>query len=254
MKNWIEFCKVKRFLLDGREIPAVSLGTSPFIGAGQFGYKATDYYKKFYLNPQNMEEIIVKSFELGIPAIQAIAYDRIIQAIKNVRDKLQVNLFSSITIGFHDWRKELEESKIIDPQIAFIFPSITDLRDKAKLKEVIDGIKEAGVIPGCATHTPGKTLPFLEDSGLDIKVYLAPVNPAGKFMGPEPAKLVELYEKAKKPVIGKKVLAAGDIEPGEAFPFVSKIKSVKGITVGITSIQEAEETFEQARKFWPIEV
>jgi len=253
MKNWKEFCQVKRFLLNGREIPAVSLGTSPFIGAGQFRSKAADYYKKFYQNPQNMEEIIIKSVKLGIPAIQAIAYEGIIQTIKNVREKLQINLFSSITIGFHDWRKELEESKVIDPQIAFIFPSITDLRNKAKLKEVIDAVKEAGVIPGCATHNPIKTLPFLEDSGLDIKVYLAPINPEGKFMGSEPAKVLELYEKAKKPVIGKKVLAAGDIGPEEAFPFVSKIENIKGITVGITSIQEAEETFEQARKFWPIE-
>jgi hypothetical protein len=72
-------------------------------------------------------------------------------------------------------------------------------------------------------------------------------------MGSEPAKVLELYEKVKKPIIGKKVLAAGDIKPEEAFPFVSKIKIVKGITVGITSIREAGETFEQARKFWPIE-
>jgi len=231
----------------------VSLGTSPFIGAGQFGYKAADYYRKFYQNPQNMEEIIVKSVELGVPAIQAIAYERIIQAIKNVQDKLQVNLFCSVTIGFDDWRKELNESKMINPQIAFIFPSITDLRNKEKLKEVIDGIQDAGVIPGCATHNPWKTLPFLEDSGLDVKVYLAPVNPVGRLMGSEPDKAAALLEKVKKPVIAKKVLAAGTIGPEEAFPFVSRIKSVKGMTVGITSIQEAEETFEQAKKFWPLE-
>jgi hypothetical protein len=253
MKNWNECCQVKCFLLDGREIPAVSLGTSPFIGAGQFGYKAADYYRKFYQNPQNMEEIIVKSVELGVPAIQAIAYERIIQTIKHVQDKLQVNLFCSVTIGFDDWRKELNESKSIDPQIAFIFPSITDLRNKEKLKEVIDGIKDTGVIPGCATHNPGKTLPFLEDAGLDIKVYLAPVNPVGRLMGSEPAKAAELLEKVKKPVIAKKVLAAGTIGPEEAFPFVSRIKSVKGVTVGITSIQEAKKTFEQAKKFWPLE-
>jgi hypothetical protein len=253
MKNWNECCQVKCFLLEGREIPAVSLGTSPFIGAGQFGSRSADYYKRFYLNPLNMEEIIIKSVELGVPAIQAIAYERIIQAIKHVQDKLQVNLFCSVTIGFDDWRKELNESKMINPQIAFIFPSITDLRNKEKLKDVIDGIQDAGVIPGCATHNPGKTLPFLEDSGLDIKVYLAPVNPVGRFMGSEPAKAATLLEKVKKPVIAKKVLAAGSIAPGEAFPFVSRIKSVKGMAVGITSIQEAEETFEQAKKFWPIE-
>lgn len=253
MRHWKEFSQVKIFLLDGREIPSVSLGTSPFIGAGQFGTKAPGYYKSFYLKPRNIEEIIVKSVELGVPAIQVIAYERIIQTVKLTQEKLRVKLFSSVTVGLDDWRKELERAKIIDPQIAFIFPSITELKNKDILKEVISGIKDAGIIPGCATHNPGKILPFLEDSGLDIKVYMAPINPAGTFMGPEPYKVIEYYEKAKKPIIGKKTLAAGRIRPEEAFPFASKIKNVKGITVGITSLHEADETFAEAKKFWPAE-
>jgi len=63
-------------------------------------------------------------------------------------------------------------------------------------------ICEAGMIPGCATHNPAETIPFLESSGLDIKAYLAPVNPIGEFMGQEPDKVIKIIENAKKPVIG----------------------------------------------------
>ena len=89
----------------------MSLGTSPFIGAGQFGPLSADYYKRFYLNPLNMEEIIIKSVELGVPAVQAIAYERIIQAIKHVQDKLQVK---GITVGItsiHEAEETFEQAK-----------------------------------------------------------------------------------------------------------------------------------------------
>jgi hypothetical protein len=250
MKNWKELCEVKTFHLDGREVPAVSLGTSPFIGAGQFDSRARDYYTQFYQNPENMEKIIAKSIELGVPAIHAIAYDRIIEVINRVQQSNQVKIFCSITIGLNDWRKEIYESKIIDPQIAFIHGTITDARNMSILGKMMDEIMKAGIIPGCATHNPLETIPFLEGSGLDIKIYFAPVNPTGRYLGREPQRVIELLKNAARPVIGKKVLAAGRIEPERAFSFVSKIHNIKGIAVGIASLQEAEETFGQAKKFW----
>ncbi|UCH95313.1 MAG: hypothetical protein JSV88_00320, partial [Candidatus Aminicenantes bacterium] len=251
MKNWKDICGVRIFQINDMEIPAVSLGTSPFIGAGQFGNKAAEYYRTFFLQPENMEKMMIKSVELGIPAIQAIAYDIIIQAIKNVRDSLQLELFCSVSIGMEDWQRELEAARIIEPRIAFIHAVITDSRNKAQLQTIIDAIKKAKMIPGCVTHNPVKTIPFLEDSGLDVKIYMAPVNPAGIFLGAAPGEIAELIEKAKKPVMGKKVLAAGRIAPAEAFAFVSRVKNLKGIAVGIASQREAEETFAQAKKFWP---
>ena len=85
MQDWKDICQVKTFLIDETEIPSVSLGTSPFIGAGQFGPRAEEYYRQFYLNPMNIEAIIKKSTELGVPAVQALTYDKIIKAIVNTQ-------------------------------------------------------------------------------------------------------------------------------------------------------------------------
>jgi len=36
-------------------IPRVLLGTSPFVGSGQFGTRSPIYYAKFYRNPENWQ-------------------------------------------------------------------------------------------------------------------------------------------------------------------------------------------------------
>ncbi len=251
MRDWKDICQVKTFFIDGIEIPSVSLGTSPFIGAGQFGPRAGEYYKQFYLNPMNIVAIIKKSTELGIPAVQALAYDKIIKAIVHAQIELGLKLSTTVTIGVQNWKKELEEVKIIDPAIVFIHARITDLRNFGILKNMIQMIEAKGMIPGCATHNPVRTIPFIEDSGLDIKCYLAPANTTGLLLGEEPERLVELLKNINRTVIAKKVLAAGSVGPEEAFSFVSKLKNVEGITVGIASVEEACETFDIAKRFWP---
>ncbi len=47
-------------------IPRILLGTSPFIGSGQFGSKASLYYTHFYENPQNIVKVMCKAVDLGV--------------------------------------------------------------------------------------------------------------------------------------------------------------------------------------------
>jgi hypothetical protein len=251
MRDWRDICKVSTFKLGGREIPAVSLGTSPFIGAGQFGSKSGEYYSRFYQQPENIERIIKRSAQLGVPAVQVLCYDRIVHAVLRAQAEIGVKLFTTVTIGVVDWKRELSEAELIDPAICFIHARITDLRNRTLLEEIIDRIKRAGMIPGCATHNPAMTVPFLEESDLDFGCYLAPVNRSGLLLGSDSRKVLELYEGAAQPVIAKKVLAAGRVGPEDAFRFVCEIQNVKGITVGIASESEAQQTFEAARRFWP---
>ncbi len=251
MRDWKEICRVRTFEIEGREIPAVSLGTSPFIGAGQFGSKSGEYYKLFYARPENIEPIIRCSAELGVPAIQVLYYDRIIHALIRVQSAIGVKLFTTVTIGIVDWKRELLESALIDPSICFIHARITDLRNRLFLTEIIEEIRRKGMIPGCATRQPAETIPVLEESGLPIGCYLAPLNRIGLFVGDNLKRTVDCYERASRPVIAKKVFAAGRIGPEEAFSFVSKVKNVKGVAVGIASESEAQETFETALRFWP---
>jgi hypothetical protein len=50
-------------------IPKLMLGTSPFIGAAQFGRKAYEYRRMFFYNESNMKKLFIKSALLDVKFI-----------------------------------------------------------------------------------------------------------------------------------------------------------------------------------------
>ncbi|MEM0232353.1 MAG: hypothetical protein QXG78_04545, partial [Candidatus Methanomethyliaceae archaeon] len=70
----------------------------------------------------------------------------------------------------------------------------------------------------------------------------------GIFMDEKPEIIYELVKKLEKPIIGKKVLAAGKLNPYEALEYASKYLNI--IALGIASEKEAIETFSIALKFF----
>ena len=63
------------------------LGTSPFIGASQFGFKSFHYYQYFYLHPENILRIIRKAYEIGIEGLQLLPYPPVVKAVKKALDE-----------------------------------------------------------------------------------------------------------------------------------------------------------------------
>jgi hypothetical protein len=51
------------------QIPKLMLGTSPFIGAAQFGRKAYDYRRLFFYNESNMKRLFIQSATLDVKAV-----------------------------------------------------------------------------------------------------------------------------------------------------------------------------------------
>jgi len=70
-------------------IPRVLLGTSPFIGAGQFGRRAAFYYNYFYENPKNIVKIIHKAVDLGVTGVQALPFRPIFGAFKGCGERTE---------------------------------------------------------------------------------------------------------------------------------------------------------------------
>jgi len=97
-----------------------------------------------------------------------------------------------------DWKKQLADSMVIEPDIVFIHACKADRKNKEELTEIIKEIKGFGKIAGCATHNPLETIPFLEYSDLDVKLYMIPVNMIGRFMGREPEKVKSIIENASR--------------------------------------------------------
>jgi len=227
------------------KIPRLMLGTSPFIGAGQFGARSQGYYEQFSQRPENMVKLMVEAAEFGINWVQAIGYDRVGRAVEEARCRTMKEIEVAGTVGLRDFNQELELMKSLKAKIIFTHASVTDRLD-SYLKECIERISEVG-IPGVATHNPGRTIPTLEDWER-IEIIMAPINKIGRYMVPSPERALEAISNTKKVVIGKKVLAAGQLDPEEALEYVAEF--VYGVAIGITSWQELVKTFCIAKRIW----
>lgn len=83
-------------------IPRILLGTSPFIGAGQFGSRAQIYYEHFYKKPENIVKIVLKAVDLGVTGVQALPFRPVFRALKAVERELKERLTIVGTIGPDD--------------------------------------------------------------------------------------------------------------------------------------------------------
>ena len=72
-------------MIEGRRVPLISIGTSPFIGAGQFGVKGLLWRSRFLHNAQAMAELMMESYELGAKGAHIIPLGDIPKAVKLVR-------------------------------------------------------------------------------------------------------------------------------------------------------------------------
>lgn len=218
--------KFGTFKIAGVEIPKVLFGTSPFMGAGQFGAKAALYYSKFY-NPDN-----IKCINLGVNAVQPFGYARLIEPIGSV--------------GLENLEEEIELMRSINSKCILIHAVLSD-RNLEGVKGKLRELKEEGIITGIVTHEPGRVIPEAE-SIEDVNLILAPANKLGRFMEPTFESSVRAIENSSKKIIAIKPLAAGKLKPSDAFEFLSNL--VDGVAVGIASKEEARETFGAARKFF----
>jgi hypothetical protein len=243
--------KVRIISIGGRELPAVSLGTSPFIGAGQFGSRALTYRRLFFDNPANIVDLMVYAAELGVPCVQLLAIDRILDAFRESKAQSGVDLACTLTVGFGDRDWELKQASDIDPQVVFLHAMVTDQLDLKGIERWLKDIRNLGLVPGCATHKPARVLPVLTQSGLDIQAYMAPFNREGMFMDCKPDALIRILDSIQQPVIAKKTLAAGVLSPTVGLPFIAQYGQVDGLALGLTSREEMKETLSVAISHWP---
>lgn len=68
--------------INGQKLPRTLLGTSPFIGAPQFGHRARLYILDLYRKPEAMASIIAKSYQLGVRGIQLLPYPQWLKPFK----------------------------------------------------------------------------------------------------------------------------------------------------------------------------
>ncbi|MBU3967252.1 MAG: hypothetical protein KKG76_07770 [Euryarchaeota archaeon] len=223
------------------DLPKLMLGTSPFIGAGQFGSKSLEYRRRFFDNPDYMTEFFVHSASLGVKAVQLVGYQPLVAALMKAKE-ISGDFFVAVTIPRGDFAINLDLVSPLEPEFISVHAQFCDEND-SRLNEWIDMIRDAGARPAASTHSPGTTIPLLDELGFEA--YLAPVNTVGYGMEPDVESTLKALERTRKKVIAIKPLAAGKISP-EKSVFEYIYRYADSIAVGITTEEEMEETYSVA--------
>lgn len=237
-----------QFQIGKAKIPRILLGTSPFIGAGQFGRRATFYYNYFYENPKNIVKIICKAVDLGVTGVQVLPFRPIFGALKAVERELKERLTIVGTVGPDDPLRDIRNFQEFNTAAMLLHGEITDKRDSRRISELLNKVHAANVLAGLVTHEPLSTLNWLLKTDLDVDLLMLSFNRLGMFMDANPPKVAEAIKRVNKPVIGKKILAAGYLPPQDALTYVAQFRCIDVVALGIASEQEAKETFTAAAK------
>ncbi|RLI26486.1 MAG: hypothetical protein DRO52_02430 [Candidatus Hecatellales archaeon] len=212
------------------------LGTSPLIGAGQFGLKSLEYYRRFYLKPENIARLYREAYDLGIQSLQLVVTKPTVEALEEAgRD---FYLAASIYGNFEENLKLIEK---FNPQLVAVHAEIADSLNLPRIRECLEAVEALGAIPAAATHQPGETIPRLDRLGM-VKVYLAPLNRLGAYMEPSPELTLKALKETPASIVAIKPLAAGRLKPLEALEYVYGF--AESASVGLTSKREILEVLE----------
>lgn len=233
------FCKI-----DDINIPLVSTGTSPFIGAGQFGSKAFEWRTRFLNNPMAMFEILEASYGEGARGIEVIPSGKIVEAAQMMCEKYNDYVITGSTNP--DKNSGIDVLVEIGTKLIFVHGMVSDNKGR-KLLNLLDEISSNGIIPGIATHEPIPTIKYCIENSLNVKAFLIPFNAYGSFMG-DKIKLEEIVDNTTNfNFIAMKTLAAGEIRPDLAFHYISN-HNISAVTIGMVTPQQAQESTKIALK------
>lgn len=234
------------FKVENQRIPRILLGTSPFLGAGQFGVRAYQYYKRFFENPRNITELVIEAINIGVRGVQLVAYREIAEAVKQAQVETGAELIIVGSLPFDKPEEGLHCLKDMQTKVVLLHGEETDRLNFDKLELWFGKIRDLGFIPGVATHNPDSTLPEILGSKLDFSVVLLPFNAAGFLMGNK-ERVMEMVRGSDKSFIAMKPLAAGRLEPKEALEYVFSCESIDSAAVGVATKEEVREVFSIAK-------
>ena len=115
-----------------------------------------------------------------------------------------------------------------------------------RLPDYLDMIRQHGMVPGLSAHMPELIL-YSDENGYDVQTYIQIYNCAGFLMQIEVEGVRAIIERAKKPVMTIKPMAAGRVSPyvGLSFAFAT-LRPCDMVTVGAHTPAEVDEDAEIA--------
>ena len=252
-------------------IPQTILGYGPFMAELYFGHRSRLYLDDLYTNPRNIAEVIIESYNQGVQAINLVnnpnmleAYDiaceegckmKVIATIgKSDVDYLNPNYEVAKEV---DWDEDIELFSSYDCPVMLVDEFITDAYDWKLTSKILAEINNAGSLSGLVTAFPSKTTDLLPEN-LDMDLfdfYMIPFNSLSYMMDINAFNEAQREDfkqkllKLNKKVIATRILAAGVLQPKEAFTFFKKIDYIDLIAIGVAKVSEASEDFSLLKEY-----
>lgn len=228
--------------LGERTIPRLLIGTSPFMGAGQFREKADGYRKRFFEHPENMAELFAYFVQKGFPGAHLCLLEPIVRAALLAYEKVGSRFPVLVTLMPDNWEIQWKWIAKLDTVAVFLHAHYADQAPRTLIREFIQKTRSLGIIPGVSTHEGGFTIPMLEKMKLNLEAYLVAFNKKGIHVHPDLPSTLQAISSTDKFLVGMKALGAGAIKPAEALPFV--LERVHAVAVGLTEKEEIDEACE----------
>ncbi|TFG30757.1 MAG: hypothetical protein EU532_00255 [Promethearchaeota archaeon] len=184
-----------------------------------------------------MLEIMEACYNAGGRGLEAVPGGAVCDAIKIMQETHSDYVVTGSTFPGPDDPK-IDELIDVEAKIIFAHGMVADKMDE-RLNKLVEEIESRGVIPGIALHNPVPTLQYAIEKLPQVKAFLTPLNANGLYMGDKTA-LEEMVDNTKnKWFVGMKTLAAGKLDPKEAYEYISK-HNICAVTIGMVTIEEAE--------------
>ncbi|MFX0206784.1 MAG: hypothetical protein ACFFDT_12430 [Candidatus Hodarchaeota archaeon] len=230
-----------------KTLPRLLHGTSPFMGAGQFGSKAQEWYQRFFHHPERMADLFSFFCEQKFPGVHVVGYPTLIEAARITKETYPLKV--AVSLLPENWNENLELVATLEPEVVFVHGVMTDnylQKHTTALLSCFQAIRDHSAFPGLATHDTRQTLLSIQTSSNSLFQepfgLLLPINSMGWGMGGSLNDILKMLQKIDdRPVMAMKTLAAGQLPPNEALKFVFGISQVQVATIGMTSKEEVTE-------------
>ena len=247
----------------GISLSRVIIGTNWFLGYSHTS-KAKDNFINSYMTPEKIADVFAVFLEHGIDTVMGPFHFKLFEAIEIAQEKSGKKMIPILTPAFDVWNlgdpdmapeKVLDDCKNAGCAICMPHQMVTDalvdrragvIRDIDKYTKMI---RDRDMVPGLASHMP-ETVRYVDKNGVDAESYIQLYNAAGFLMQVEADWIMRIIQKAKKPVMTIKPLAAGRLLPPVGLAFVwNTIRDQDMVTIGTTTPDEAKEVIELSLGF-----